>query len=186
MVVAMSPVICRDRGHRMGAETILRGFAPIAAPDARVLILGSMPGAESLAQGDYYAHPRNAFWPILADVAGIPPGLDRPTRATLLAAHGLAIWDVCRQAQREGSLDAAIRAPHPNDFATFLSEHGGIRRICFNGRTAATLFARLVRPGLGDQLKGVELVDLPSTSPAHAAMPFSTKLQRWRDGLQLD
>lgn len=154
------------------------GFAPIAAADARLLILGSLPSQRSLQADQYYAHPRNAFWPIMHSVIGAEGDYRR--RCAALRAAGIAVWDVLAAAVRPGSLDADIRsdALEPNDFRGFLDAHPHVRCILFNGRKAETLFRRLVLPALKDD--ELELGLLPSTSPAHAAMPFSQKLEIWR------
>jgi hypoxanthine-DNA glycosylase len=157
------------------------GFPPVAARDARLLILGSLPGALSLARGEYYAQPRNAFWPIMGRLVGAAPELPYAERLDRLRAAGIALWDVCASGFRPGSLDAAIRRDSvvPNDFAVFFRAHPGIGAVCFNGATAADLFTRLVKPAPPT----LALTTLPSTSPAHAAMPLAEKLRRWRAGL---
>lgn len=161
----------------------VRGFAPVAAAGARVLVLGSMPGVASLRQARYYAHPRNAFWPIAASVFGFDPALDYPERLRALQASGVALWDVLQACVRPGSLDADIRADTlvPNDFQAFLRAHPSIVRICFNGAKAAALYRRHVLPGLGGA--ALQYFELPSTSPAHAAASFDTKLAAWRAAL---
>lgn len=159
-----------------------QGFPPIARRDARVLVLGSLPGQESLRRRQYYAQPRNAFWPIMGALCGAGPQLPYRTRARRLAASGIALWDVCRAAYRAGSLDASIVAGSVvvNDFGAFLARHPGIRLVCFNGRTAAALYRRHVLPGLAPRLRALATLDLPSTSPAHAALSLPAKLERWR------
>jgi len=159
-----------------------RGFPPIAGRDARVLILGSLPGQESLRRRQYYAQPRNAFWPIMEVVCGAGPSLPYRARTRRLAAAGLALWDVCATAFRAGSLDASIEPGSivVNDFGAFLAEHPRIRLVCFNGRTAAALYRRRVLPGLSPAQAALATLELPSTSPAHAALPFDAKLARWR------
>jgi hypoxanthine-DNA glycosylase len=161
------------------------GLDAIAPPDAEVLILGSLPGAVSLELQQYYAHPRNAFWRIMADVTGVEAAAPYETRQRALAARRLALWDVCARAVRPGSLDADIRhdSIRPNDFAAFFAAHPGIRRICFNGTKARVLFERLVLPGLEARWAGVDRVTLPSTSPAHASMSYPLKRQAWRTAL---
>lgn len=157
------------------------GFPPIAAPGARILILGSMPGRASLAAEQYYAHPRNAFWPILGTLLGFDPTLPYPERTIRLEAAGIALWDVVRSCRRRGSLDSAIEADSiiANDFAGFLERHPGISRICFNGATAEALFHRYA-PAVASQ---AQVLRLPSTSPAHAGLNFSGKLTAWRAAL---
>ena len=154
------------------------GFPPIAGRDARILILGSLPSVRSLAVRQYYAHPKNAFWAIMRDIAGADGSYAERCKA-LLAAR-IAVWDVLRHSVRPGSRDADIRldTSEANDFRGFLREHPSIGRILFNGRTAERLFHRLVL--VGEQMPVPDLVSLPSTSPAHAAMPLAEKLARWR------
>jgi len=153
------------------------GFPPVAAADARVLILGSLPGAMSLARREYYAQPRNAFWTIMGALVGASPGLPYAERLERLTAARIALWDVCASGFRPGSLDAAIRPGSvvPNDFGAFFGEHPEIALVCFNGAKAAELFSRLVVTDLA-----VRRVVLPSTSPAHAGMNLAVKLERWR------
>lgn len=160
------------------------GFAPVATPDARVLVLGSMPGVASLKQARYYAHSRNAFWPIAAQVLGFDATADYPQRLQALQAAGVALWDVLQTCERPGSLDADIRHDTliPNDFAAFLQAHPAITRICFNGAKAATLFRRHVMPTLTATL---DYQDLPSTSPAHAAASYDKKLAAWSKALKI-
>ena len=160
------------------------GFPPVEPPRARVLILGTLPGAESLRQGRYYAHPRNLFWPIMGVLFEAGPALDYDIRLRRLQAAGIALWDVAGECVRPGSLDARIRADTvvPNDIPGLLDAHPGIRRICFNGATAEALFRRHVLPAIP---MPPEHVRLPSTSPAHAAMSFDAKLEAWRSGMRL-
>ncbi len=158
------------------------GFPPVARSDARMLILGSLPGARSIAEQQYYAHPQNAFWKIMAELFGIDG--DYATRCRLLSEHGIALWDVLQSSVRPGSLDTSIQldSARVNDFETFFVEHPDIRRIGFNGRKAQQMFTRLVHsapPAVDQQL-------LPSTSPAYASMRFSAKLNAWRDALQIE
>jgi len=165
----------------------VRGFPPASRPDARVLVLGTMPGVASLAAGRYYAHPRNAFWSIAAQALGFDAGLPYEARLAALNAAGVALWDVLAACERPGSLDAAIDAgsAQPNDFGGFLAAHPHVRRICFNGAKAHALFRRHVLPGL-PEAAGLECAALPSTSPAHAAMPPAAKLAAWRQALRPD
>jgi TDG/mug DNA glycosylase family protein len=164
-----------------GPALLAHGFPPIASETSRILILGSMPGKVSLRQHQYYAHPRNQFWRIVGELLGFDPASSYQTRVASLRSAGIALWDVLRSCSRETSLDSAILASSvvPNDFADFLAEHPEIRRICFNGGTAEKLYRKHVRPRLATDL-GIEHLRLPSTSPAHAALPFSAKLSAWR------
>ena len=148
-------------------------------------MLGSLPGAESLRRREYYGQPRNAFWTILGAIAGADPALPYPTRLARLEAAGIALWDVCATARRDGSLDADIERNSvvPNDFAAFFAGHRAIRTVCFNGRTAAALYRRHVLPALPGIVAGLPLLELPSTSPAHAAMTLADKTAHWRRAL---
>lgn len=164
------------------------GFDPIAHPQARVLVLGSLPGRVSLERGQYYAQPRNAFWKIVAQLFEFDIALPYDQRLAALQARGIALWDVCESAHRPGSLDAAISdaSVKPNDFGVFFAQHASIDTVCFNGAKAATLYSRLVMPGLPPRWQRLKVVSLPSTSPAHAAMPFAEKLRRWSDALRAE
>ena len=157
-----------------------RSFPPIAKPDARVLILGSMPGQASLAAGQYYAHPRNAFWPLMATLLGFDAALDYPARTRALTAAGVAVWDVLHSCRRPGSLDSSIDAESlvVNDLAGFLARHRAIEHIFFNGSAAEKLFRKHV--GTDPSIARLRLARLPSTSPAHAALNFAQKLAAWR------
>jgi TDG/mug DNA glycosylase family protein len=158
------------------------GFDPIADGKARVLVLGSLPGRVSLAMRQYYAQPRNAFWKIMGRQFGFDIALPYEERVAALQANGVAVWDVCRSANRPGSLDAAIDSAsvRPNEFGTFFAQHANINTVCFNGAKAQTLYQRLVLPHLLPQWRRLNYVSLPSTSPAHAALPFDRKLAAWR------
>ncbi len=160
----------------------VHSFAPIAAPDATRLILGSMPGKRSLAEGQYYAHPQNSFWKILGHLLGFDPALPYAARCAALTAGGVALWDVLATCTRSSSLDSDIVESSivANDFAGFLAAHPKIRAIYFNGAKAEASFMRHVVPTLSPPLKTLPCRRLPSTSPAHAAMRFETKLVAWR------
>jgi double-stranded uracil-DNA glycosylase len=164
-----------------------RSFAPIAAADAHVLVLGSLPGRASLARGEYYAQPRNAFWTIMGTLLGFEPSADYAQRQRALIAARVALWDVCAAAVRAGSLDSAIRRDTvvPNDLRRFLQAHDRIGQICFNGATAATLYVRCVLPTLSPAQQAIPRVILPSTSPAHAALRFEAKREQWARALAL-
>lgn len=162
----------------MVVEDVSRGFPPVARPDARVLILGSLPGERSLRAGQYYAHPQNAFWRIMHDIAAADGGYQQ--RCQVLLERRIAVWDVLAASVRPGSMDADIcqKSAKANDFSHFFTKHPEIERIAFNGQMAARLFARLVQPGPDNA--AFEQLILPSTSPAYASMSYADKLARWR------
>jgi hypoxanthine-DNA glycosylase len=161
------------------------GFDAVARSDARVLILGTLPGSRSLATREYYAQPRNVFWTIMEHVAGAGAKMPYEQRLARLVAHRLALWDVCASASRSGSLDSAIdtTSVRPNDFDVFFESHPELRLLCFNGAKAAALFERVVLPTLPPPAMAVRRVTLPSTSPANASMMLTAKIQAWRAAL---
>ncbi len=153
-------------------------FAPVASPDARILILGSMPGRKSLEQAQYYAHPANAFWKIMGALYGATPSLPYPARLEKLTSSGIALWDVLSSCERLSSMDAHIRNETANDFTQFFATHPRIGDIYFNGSKAQQCFQKLV---LGkQQLPSLSLHRLPSTSPALAGLSFEEKLAAWQ------
>jgi TDG/mug DNA glycosylase family protein len=157
---------------------LLQGFAPVAAENASVLILGSMPGAASLEASRYYAYPHNVFWKIMGELYGAGPELEYRQRLSVLVENRIALWDVIAACHRPGSLDSNISSSglQANDFAGFLAVHKAIERIYFNGQKAAQLFTRYVKPTLGRHYR---LRTLPSTSPANASKSYADKLAAW-------
>jgi double-stranded uracil-DNA glycosylase len=155
-------------------------FPPIASPDSWVLILGTMPGKASLREQQYYAHPQNAFWRIAAEILGFDATSAYPVRVSSLETCGIALWDILQSCTRESSLDSDIDTSTivPNDFRRFFATHSHIRRVCFNGAKAAALYTRHVQPHLRNA-SPVEYLQLPSTSPANAAIPRTEKLRAW-------
>lgn len=153
---------------------------PVAAPTVRVVILGSMPGRASLAAGRYYAHPRNAFWPLMAQLLDFQADLPYARRLRALQLAGIGLWDVFAHCERAGSLDAAIRAPVANDFERFLAAHPRVGTLLFNGAKAEQGFRRLVLPRLRSR---PSLQRLPSTSPANAAATMEEKRRAWATAL---
>jgi hypoxanthine-DNA glycosylase len=158
----------------LAAAALLSGLAPVIDGQTRILILGSFPGAASLAAQQYYAHPRNQLWPILSALTGDDlAGLAYAERLPRLLSHGIGLWDVLGACERQGSLDSAIRNPAANDFVR-------LRQLCplldvvgFNGQTAGKFAPQFADAGYRTQV-------LPSTSPAHAALSFDEKLIIWR------
>jgi double-stranded uracil-DNA glycosylase len=162
--------------------TQVHSFAPISGAAAQRLILGSMPGKASLLAGQYYAHPRNHFWPVIEALLQIASDAPYERRCSALIESGVAVWDVLKACTRTGSLDSDIVEASivPNDFETFLRAHSNIRAIFFNGAKAQSIYLRHVQPHLPPDLVDIPATRLPSTSPAHASLSFSQKLDRWR------
>ena len=156
------------------------GFPPIIDETSRVLVLGTLPSEESFRRKEYYGHPRNQFWQILAAIYHVPLAEMYPDRVAVLRQKHLALWDVLQHGERQGSLDQAIRKAVPNDFRGLFKAYRNLRAIVFNGRKAHDLFEHLVlkQQALagGDQLPRLLM---PSTSPA-ATMPLAEKTRRWR------
>lgn len=155
------------------------GFAPVWGSDARVLILGSMPSVASLEQKFYYAHPRNCFWPMLAQILGEAPPADIEGKKSLLLRHRIALWDTAASCEREGSLDSAMRQVQANDFETLYQNCPGIRYLLFNGAAAHQLYRRLVAHGE----ERFVVWRLPSTSPAYT-MRYEDKRAAWARALK--
>ena len=155
---------------------LLRGFPPVVDERARTLIVGSFPSAQSLAAGQYYANPRNAFWSITGELYGFEASAPYDRRLAALQSHGVALWDVLNACRRVGSADAAIEPKSlvANNFDELFAQYPTITTVYFNGVKAADLFARLATAP--DRIRYQRL---PSTSPAHAMRP-GAKLAAWR------
>ena len=156
----------------------IHSFPPVSSADARVLILGSMPGKESLERNQYYAHPMNAFWRIMGELAGTHPDLPYEKRLDALKTSGIALWDVLASCDRASSLDSHIRKESANDFASFFARHPHITHVFFNGSKAEQCFKKFVQAK--QALPPLKFCRLPSTSPAHAGMRYEGKLDAWR------
>jgi hypoxanthine-DNA glycosylase len=161
-------------------EPLLVGLAPVFDADARLLVLGSFPGAASLQAAQYYAHPRNAFWPVMAALLGEPALPARPyaERLQALRRHRIALWDAVSACRREGSLDTAITDALPSDVADLVGRLPGLRAIACNGALAH----RQTLQALGGDV-GLPVLRLPSTSPAHAGLRLAAKVQAWQAAL---
>lgn len=157
-------------------------FPPLSSPSATVLILGSFPGRLSLKKRQYYAHPRNGFWPIMGRLFGFDPLLPYSRRAELLRRNNIALWDVVSSCSRSGSLDASIdkESIRINDFVTFFIAHPHIHSIFFNGALAETQFVKNVLSKPDMKKRPLFLSRLPSTSPAMAMLGFEEKLEVWK------
>ncbi len=150
------------------------GLAPVIAENTRILVLGSFPGAASLAAQQYYAHPRNQFWPLISalvaeDLAALPYA----ERLPRLLAHRIGLWDVINACDRSGSLDSKIRHAQHNDFAGLRQRYPALLRVAFNGQTSGKFAPQFAAAGF-------ETLVLPSSSPANAQRSFAQKLEAWR------
>jgi hypoxanthine-DNA glycosylase len=164
------------------AASAKRSFPPVVDSRARVLVLGTLPGEESLRRQEYYAHPRNLFWPIVFALFDAPPAVTYAERLLFLAAHNIAVWDVCECGEREASADSMIGKEVPNAIGRLLDDYPSIRTVAFNGSTARRLYDRHF-----PRRAPLAYLALPSTSPAHARLGFAEKLARWsalRDALE--
>ena len=155
------------------------GFAPVYREDARLLILGSMPSVESLHQSFYYAHPRNAFWPMMAEILGEEAPRSIPEKKDMLIRHRIALWDTVHSCQRQGSLDSAIRSARANDFETLYSNCPQLRHVLFNGAAAQQLYQKLV----ARQDARFIFRRMPSTSPAYT-LKYTSKLSAWQQAVK--
>jgi len=154
---------------------VLDSLAPVLSPDTRLVVLGSFPGVASLRAQQYYAHPRNQFWPLLSALWGIDlAGLPYERRVAEASARGLGLWDVYASCRRVGSLDSAIRDAVFNDLASLTQWAPGLRAIAHNGGESARAMRHT-------RALGVAVIRLPSTSPAHASWRFERKLAAWRE-----
>jgi double-stranded uracil-DNA glycosylase len=161
------------RAVKTRVDSALRGLPPVLGRDVRVLVLGSFPGEASLAAGQYYAHPRNHFWPLLAAVTNVPlPALPYRRRLVALRCCGIGLWDAIVACRRRGSLDGAIRDAQLADSARVRRAAPALALVCFNGKTAAR-----ARQAWRDA--GYATLALPSSSPAYTR-PFAEKLAAWQ------
>jgi TDG/mug DNA glycosylase family protein len=157
----------------------ITSFPPVLDANCRVLILGTMPGAQSLQRQQYYAHERNRFWTVIETLVGVPRSAPYEMRLDSLKLAGIGLWDVLQHCNREGSLDERIRNAVPNDFAALLQDYPQVQAIAFNGQKAAKLFRRAVGPQLSSRGYDLTSVVLPSTSPANAKGGFGPLLESW-------
>lgn len=150
-------------------------FAPVTRADTRLLVLGSLPGAISLAEGRYYAHPRNLFWRLIGEAIGRDlAALSYDARLAALQNAGIGLWDTVAAATRAGSLDAAIRLHEASDLAALVAALPELRAVAFNGATAARIGRRQLAGA-----PGLALIDLPSSSPAYASLSYAKKREAW-------
>jgi double-stranded uracil-DNA glycosylase len=174
----------KPEGNCMLRQSVISALAPEIIVSCQILVLGSMPGAISQKEAEYYAHPRNLFWDCVETAFQIDRNAPYHSRlATLVDAH-IGLWDVLASCSRKASSDATIRDAKCNDFVKLLSAYPQINRICLNGRTAFDYWRRLVIPSFTNEidkelLADVEIISLPSTSPAHAALSPAAKIDAW-------
>lgn len=155
--------------------TVKRAFAPFADARTRVLVLGSLPGDASLKAAQYYAHPQNGFWRLMGGVIGRDlHAMAYPERVEALRTAGVGLWDVIASAERKGSLDAAIRSPEAADLRGLIAGLPNLKAVAFNGATAAKGGRRILAG-----VEGLTLIDLPSSSPAHASRTLAEKAESW-------
>lgn len=155
--------------------TVKRAFAPLADDRTRLLVLGSLPGDASLKAAQYYAHPQNGFWRLIGVAIGRDlHAMDYADRIEALRVAGVGLWDVIASAERPGSLDAAIRSPQAADLRGLIAGLPNLKAVAFNGATAAK-GGRKILAGV----EGLTLIDLPSSSPAHATRTLAEKAEHW-------
>ena len=152
-------------------------FSPISDKESTILILGSLPGEESLKQQQYYAHNRNLFWKIMFDILKAAPTTDYNRKCQLLLDNHIALWDMVHRGNRIGSLDSNIKNEEVNNLNSFLKEHTKINKILLNGKKAEALFKK--------QFSNIDIptITLPSTSPANARMSYEEKLGLWKSAI---
>lgn len=157
----------------------IESFSYEVGYEPKALVLGSIPGVVSLTQQQYYAHPRNAFWPIMADYFSFSVDFEYRERLSLLLQNDIALWDVLQRCERNGSLDSAIKKDtiEPNTIPTLLEQHQTIEAVLLNGRKAQTEFNRHFKSDKA--VKRIKVFALPSTSPAYATMTMDEKKRRW-------
>lgn len=159
------------------SREMAKGLAPVGSANAEILILGTLPGNLSLEKDEYYAHPGNQFWRIIASLFNEALPNSYMAKLAILERHQIALWDVFKSAERASSLDADIRNSEPNDIIAFFSDHPKLRILGFNGKTAMELFQKHISfnniPG------NIQFIELPSTSPSNTHCTLEDKVKRW-------
>jgi len=162
-------------------KELCSGFSLISAEEPHWLLLGSMPGKASLEAMFYYAHPRNAFWPIMSSLTSLPADTEKQ-KIALVQKSGLILWDVLSECERKGSLDANIKSPTVNDFEQLFKRYSKLKTVVFNGQKAFQLFQKQVLPNQQIPVE-IDYIVLPSTSPANAALKLEDKRLFWQEKL---
>lgn len=158
----------------------IESFEPVVDASCRILILGTMPGIESLRRQEYYGHPQNAFWRIMGDVLGFDAKMDYSKRLQHVLERQVALWDVIASCERETSADSKIKNAAPNAIGDLIATYSNIGHIYFNGRKAEQFFMKHIAPTIeGD----VRYTYLPSTSPANARLRYDAKREIWAEAL---
>ena len=160
-------------------EDYSKSFAPIIGKEPLVLILGTMPGKESIRLKEYYGHPRNIFWKILSSVIGLDLNADYSSKAKALIDNKIAVWDVCYSCYRKGSLDSNIKEVVPNKISELIHKYPSIQRILFNGKKAEKEYLKYFSK------IDIDIFSVPSSSPANTSMNYDTKLDLWRNALHI-
>ncbi len=156
---------------------MLQSFAPIADENTKILIIGTMPSAASLAVGEYYAHSRNIFWRLMTDIFNSGQyTINFSVKTQRLLCRHIGLWDALKSCERQTSSDNDIYSEQPNDFRAFLASHPNIKTLLFNGQKAFLFFKKYHH----DLLADINCVVLPSTSPANARLTYQQKLAIWR------
>ena len=161
-------------------EPTIECLDPLLVPGTRVVVLGSMPGEVSLRERQYYAHPRNRFWPVMEALGLLNASSAYPERIRALGMAGVGLWDVLRSCERAGSLDGSIARSSevPNDFAWLLGAYPSIRAVAFNGAKAFQIFDKRVASTLPASAS-IDFLRMPSTSPANASWSFPRLVAEW-------
>ena len=167
-------------------NTRKQGLGPLAGPEPTILILGSLPGDESLRRKEYYGNPKNLFWKVLAAVFmdDVPEGYT--SKKKFLATHHVALWDVLASAERDGSLDSHIKREERNDVAGFLQKHPSINTVVLNGGKAARAFRKTVQD-CPEAFQGIQILEFTSTSPLSisAGWPLARIIEQWKSLLNV-
>jgi hypoxanthine-DNA glycosylase len=163
----------------LALATLIHGLAPVAREDARILVLGSMPGPASLAARQYYAHRQNLFWPLMGQACGFDAALPYARRCAALKAAGIALWDVIGSCRRAGAADAAIAGAIPNDLPGFVRRHPRLERVLCNGALAEQVWRQHFAGRLAATHPALVVLRVPSTSAANAAWSRERRLAAW-------
>jgi len=159
------------------------GFPAIVTTNSKILVLGTIPGNESIKRGEYYANSRNQFWFIMGEICDAKPQLSYLQRKVKIEESGIAVWDVLKSCVRSGSSDKSITSPQPNDFRSFFLLHPAICAILFNGNRARKYFSKRVIPQLDSNLSNLILITLPSTSSTNTTKNKNAKLHEWQEAI---